>query len=992
MNVRKKHVAALALICLTAVAVSGCTTKVQLDRPLFITETEAKARWAAADARKDTAPLDPSDKEKTPTQIVVTDPGQVSDQLLRLKDEIDFTQGCEKTFIITQLSQEELDKEKLEKIGQAFRAEIASLVNQAYVGKSYTARPPDPQGKAPVMWLFDAKLAAGGAKHTVKVDLPDPKVQSQVKVYVAATLPRSTSTLWLLKSTGSDLVEVLPVGKDNVPIGAKGVLHAYPFTVTLKVENQKLLPLIDPAALAKLQRIISAIDNQLAKGVATSPTGAPAWKQTLNRLLSGVKVNVGFNIPATIGEDSSALGLIAERAVDVCTDHVLSAILQDYREVVGDNTQPDFAERLVSSRNRSALRSMVADIISFRPLFYQIALRRPSDKVKLTGAQEFSVQMMQMGGGEDKAQAQLLYLADEYLRFLVLRNEFQTFYVDPARYKHDIGWVNRRVGWEGYPLCDLTFAVVFGSKSQFLGKGAEELGIVAPTVQHEEIARSAVLTALAFSGCKQRGMDTFDLPIERELSATRELARKIAKQYDVKGGVYARFRFVPKPRGQVIRAADFSGGTATLYASATGVGPQWIRPVKQRVEHEEANALEVSLLVKSRLATRGAKIIIPLIELNAPAKPGAGVKQARCENVELICEPIAGLDQAGDPVPMMAIVKAKGIRGNLGMIRDILAKSRPHTWSISREVVVGGKKWRRREGYEIEEGGVKLLDVAYMPNLDGRIKRIDSDTEITVRFSGADKEVVAFLPVSNAAPWNRARQIALALDVYGARAEELLKETLGKKGYLIRGVGDKSGEQLFVSELREQILRELPAWLPTPCQSAKEAMDALYQKVYARAIGLGRHLEWGVKQDCVARARAEIAKVLGRGTGISLSVPSVAAADSFGSYGSFLLDLITLRDHAVKQLTGPQKPLPLYIQLQRDGRKWTEQGSERMYIASGDENEIIIGALLKSETEELPKVFFVRIDDKFRMFCTDGSIPKTRRGIWPRWLRYQTAK
>ena len=91
-------------------------------------------------------------------------------------------------------------------------------------------------------------------------------------------------------------------------------------------------------------------------------------------------------------------------------------------------------------------------------------------------------------------------------------------------------------------------------------------------------------------------------------------------------------------------------------------------------------------------------------------------------------------------------------------------------------------------------------------------------------------------------------------------------------------------------------------------------------------------------------------------------------------------------------MTGPQNPLPLYIRLKREGKGWIVQDSKRMYIASGDENEIIIGALLKSETEELPKVFFVRIDDKFRMFCTDGSIPKTRRGIWPRLLRYQKAR
>ena len=1004
-----------ALLLAALLGAQGCT-KVILQKPKFVTEADkkqeewlaeqrgkkGKAAEAPAPAPKPEAAPAAASTQEGGEAAAAAGPTELTSILLDMFDkDVDFDTGYERTLTIQRLSTTAISPEELQKIGRSIEAQIVGLVHRAYLKKSLggptsAAAAPAGEGAAAAaapkpasgLRLYPADAATDGPRVTVKVEVP--KGSRTVKAYAQATTPliARMGLFGGTKAGGPAKVE-LPTDPKDVPIAGEDVMHAYPFKVSISVPKQELLPVFSSGQFDELLRIVAAIEAGL-KAQDSGATEKPAF-ELVDGLMKGASVTVERPVSASVGENKTALRFLAERIGDSFGERVLGALIKDYKQEVSLPNQP-FLDVLASPRNRSLMRTLVQETVRLDPAFYN-TVTREADTTVLTGKTGFSVQLHH--GDAQTAKALLYYIGDDYLRLLVTRGDFKKFYRSPVLYKKEITWIGKIVAPPDADPCNLSLAVVFGKKAQFLPGAGNKLGILHPTVQHEEIARRAVYDALVLTQSKWKDEKAKDhgLRIARDVSATREFARKIAKEHKVPGGVFARFSFTPRPKDQSIDLASFNGGFVRLHATPSGTGAEWVRPVTKPVDD---NVLQIDLLVDPTKAQRGATIKIPLLELEAEKKEGEGILRVRCEDTVLTCDPLPG-DKPGDEVPLVVLIQVEELKGSLDHIRQLLATENPAAWNITKTVKEGGKDYRRRQSYQLD-GKIVMLDVAYIPLCDGKILRIGGEWEVRVPISGAEKTVVAFLPIRlQEAPWGTAEQIGLALESVSVAAEDHLVAAGKAKGYFD---GDE-GPGRFRKQFRLEILQKFPSFLPdTP--EPKDAKSGLRDKIRGWAIPPGKETRWGVTTRTAAKVRLLMQNVLGGGTidvegkekGVEI-VLTQRVKEDFGDYGKFLLECNSLCKRAVTVLLSEGNLGDAFIRLEKKGGRWKAVAAERMYFSEDPEtDELMLGVQQEVGDEfRVPRVFFVRIDNKYLFYCTDSSLEKnrTRAGgrvpTWPRHLR-----
>ena len=985
------------VLVLLALTVAGCKAYVSLDKPIFITREEAEKLWEKAEAREEEAEPDEGDTsgdaEVVTETLDVRDPGEISADLLGLKD-IDFSQGVEKAFVVTQLSQKEIDADKLAKVKEAIETQIRAVIRRVYIEKSYEQEAAKLGAKAPgVTWYFDAdKVKQGPNISEVKAELPDPKAVTRVSMYARATLPLSVTTFGFLTSTrdGGSVVADEPEGKENVPVAQESVLVAYPFKVTVKVDKTPPLEIVPSTALDKLRRMMAAVSTQGNEKFGAAVGVEESSSAVMEKLMTAKPIAWGFKTPPDIAGDPTALGLVADKVLNIFTRRVLDSITKRYREDV-NVARSAFLEVLESPAHWSVLRSIVASNIGFAPTFYVYDEKeggKPGTD-KLTDKESFDVKMKYAPKVlvPNRGQEQLEWLADRYLGYLLARGEFDDFYMDPKKYKATTEWVKSLTAAGGQFDLDMTVAVIFDKKSRFLDEEQRRLGIMHPTVQHKDIALSAVRTALDNADAN---MKDAKIEAETDLRAVQILARQIAKDTQkaprpILGGVYWRFTFTPT-RGN---PAVYTGGEATLYVHPSGTGPHWRCPVTYN--KNRPNSLDIFLLVdKDHVQRNNNTIAVPLMKLKGGRE---GIPELELKNVRLTYAP-KDVDIDLGQLPMAVVVKVKGVRGSLRGVRSQFTDTDPPRWLVQKPDDEK-KDYVRQRGYRIRRGGVDLLDFVLVPRCTGDINRVGSEQEVklNISFIGRNaKEIVAFLPTAPSRPWVLAGQLSRTYDTLAERAEDALRKACEKKDYLASPVNQARAK--FVNKLRERVTRTLPSWLPVKPKDGATVASSVSAEIGRAILPQERMKNWGlkVKQEIRADVRRTLRFVFANGVNLDVQhVPGLGREEKpFKDYPTFLMALTELRDEAREQLAGTVDSALPFIRIEGDGEGgFRRVKSKDMYLEesnSGGEKKLIIGALRKKDSAALPKVFFVRIDNRCYMFYTAKDESADEEQIWPLFL------
>ena len=960
------------------IALTGCKSSVQLQKPEFITEDEARKAWRDADSRKKGKKAAAEPEAKAEESILVTDPGEISKGLLQLND-LTFSEAYDRTLTVVQLSTEPLSDDQLKSVREAIEAETKSLVFRAYVTRSQG-------GKGDYLpW----EKVVDGPTATVTVELP--KKRESILTYARATTPVlvkslevSGRSLWKSRTEFTDKQVAKPVGKDNVPIASRESMVAYPFKVTINVPQQALIEGIPHTKMNKLFNLLNALKAQINDRIAKE-SGKPALDQ-IKLLMAGLDVDFGFAVSGTLGDNATVQEIIWDRILGLMSDAVLDAIVADCPP--GD---AEFVNQVKDQVNRSVLRSIVSESLRCDPDFYSTQEVEESKKQTLTGCSKMKVKLVHPTRDPGFL---FSYIEDKYLGYLISAGRFQDYYLDPGDYKEEIAWLNDKAKRYGLTQTDLSFAVVFSAESKRLPGVEGDLQILHPTWQHEQLALQSVYKSLHNSGCEWEGKDIsppYGLKLDRTLTKKEnlELARQIAHAHKIKGGIFARFSFAPDlGTNNDLRFSDFNGGTVELYANKTGTGARWIVCNVRKIEQEPR--LQIDLLVAKEKAVEGETIAIPKIVLTAKGKDERGIRKVVDYNVEFECTPRAGdfVGEEGRESAMIVVATAAALRGNLDNVTQSMSKSAPQILSLLQPYAVPDSEetYEREEGYFIRRDAIRLLNVGFMPLWHGKLSRIGSSLEVKINVAGAKDKVVVYAPISKESPWNNAEDIALALNALCGDAENCLVDLL-KAEALLR---EKNGEADFRNSLRAEIVVALPRMLPDS-QDPLRIRQELGKRVQARII-TNEFRNWGLKSSSVApKVRSHVGAifagqevVLGSGeTEIKRQVKLPAKYQrKFTDYGNFLVKLADLRKCARDALVR-EAALPMAsIVLKRKGKSFEAVGKpNRMYFDPGDEEGIIVGLLKKRGfSEDLPTTFFVNIDDKdFLFFCNHSGIKESDR-------------
>jgi hypothetical protein len=990
------------VLCLAALTIGaiGCKSVVELQSPEFITAQQAREAdllaleaakaEAASPAAKEPAVEEKPVAEKKPVaeEVFVTDPTEVSKAITALS-EIDFAKGYDGVIDIVQLSRDELTQPQIEAIGKVIKLQLEKTIRAGYYDDDKADEKKDFYYKAPDI--------INGAKMTVEVTLPKEDAVSRVHAYARTVQPKTAKTLL-------GLVEITYKPADPVlaPYAKKGILFAYRFSTKISVPGEQRLAAISSGDVNELFKIIAALDSAMKTASAPSvkPGEGSRALEMVRRLQNGIKVELDGPVSSAVGNSEVSLAVLTQLIVDRFAEYVTRAMLIDCQEYC-KTPREDFLEKLRDSNTQSIMRTVIARSIQCTPGFFDGATLTPKLAV-LAGAKQINITL----GSRVATDAKdiLFNLEDKCLRAMAARGEFSKMQRDPGDYKTELGWLSDRMSPRAFGKCSVMIPVLFGDKSAYLPGPSKKMGIMHPTVQHEQLALRSVYNALIFSDCTwdaKTDTGTYGLKIERSAaSATSiEIGRKLVKEHPSKKlptGVFARFTFEPEGENANIDLSDFNGGTVTIYAKESASGAEWaVRDVKKLARR---NAVQFDLLVAPSKSRPGDVIEIPLLELRPPKKRGTGVKTVKAVEFRkqvIRCEREDD-DQPGEKVPMMVVVQIPNLKGSLDLVRDYLSESNPTTLFVSRKIQDGGETWERQEGYRLNKSDVGLLSVSYFPYWNGKFQRVGWEQEIRVDVSGAEREIVAFMPLTKEKPWGDALKIALTMDYLAQKAEDIIvkqgKAMNDGKGVFESSVGGRAGEALFRNKLRDEVMRQLPALLPDS-QDANAIMDGLKSSIRRRVIPQGGELKWGIKPGMGPDMRTLIQNVIGTGDGLKL-----AAEDekTFGSYGRFLVQISTLRNYARDMLTRKGKLSPAFIRLVKKGDAWIKEDGYRMYLDESEvDDRIMIGAYNKAGETGLPKIFFVKVDGAFQFYCTDGRIRESNRNAiqgrslptWPRVLR-----